>query len=698
MSVKPGEPTPEILSRPLTEKGEIALWAFVDRIPFPNGMEDREGTLKADLLPDESTLAPVGGQTFTFDHREFKWGVVRLTDGYFCMLGDFATDGKALDYAAGYVTCVLESDKARKVTLKLGSDDSFKVYLNGKFKGSGLYERGVGSSNELDPVELSLAKGRNRLLIRIDNYRYDTGIYCQLLGPDGEPASGIQTSVELLPQTRVLEFADSFHYRYSYVRTPTPPEEPGSDFFGARLQRTMALLESSNPSRRNRVKILFYGQSTVAGDWIYIIIRDLRARYPYALIEVENLAIGGHEAPVLVRCAAQDVYPFYPDLVVFNDYGGMASGDLERMLYNIRKFTTAEILVFPHHLCLSTDPRVDYDSASFKFLAQKYDCEFANIREEWGRFLERYQLQRSDLLADAVHRNAHGSLLLAALLLRHFKPNTLAPGGWCNQVRDYEARRFFEEAQDEIQFSGASWRVTGGVAGSTRAEVKEALKRGEVVWPNGGASGVIGAAGGDCLKLAFDGNRIDVVVPSDVKGKLGTAKVLIDGKAPSSFPGVHVATRTSVDFIKSRPAIKRVTLGANAIPETWTFRITEVGETSDRFSYELVGSVTGPDGRGTSEEPFVSKSGRIRLLPGDLVPFYRPGPRKDGMVGFEVTWDVKALCQDVWRPEPAADPALENVCVLAQGLPNTLHTLELVLNGDGAIAVKAVRVYSPPLR
>ncbi|MEI6072184.1 MAG: hypothetical protein WCS31_10360 [Verrucomicrobiae bacterium] len=692
-------PVPETVSRPLTDKGEIALWVFVDKIPLPNGMDDREGTLQADLLPDEASLAPAAGQAFKFNHREFQWGAVSLVDGFFGMVGDVATGGKALDDSAGYLYCSLASPAAYKLTLRIGSDDSFKVYLNGKLSGSGLRERGVGPNWETDTVELDVKKGANRLLIRIDNYRFDTGVYCQLLDATGRPASGLQVSVELLPAATVWNYTDSFDYHYSYVRTPTPPEEPRSELFGARLQRTMALLETSVPSKRNKVKILFYGQSTVAGDWVHIIVRTLRERYPNAVIEVENRAIGGHEAPVLARCAAQDLYPYYPDLVVFNVYGGMGTGELERIFYNIRKYTTAEILTFPHHLCLSTDPGRDAESANFKLMAQKYDCEFANIREEWGRFLETHHLKRSDLLADGIHRNARGDLLLATLLLRHFKFNTLDRGGWCNQIHDYEARCFFEESQDEIAFAGASWSVSGGVAGATAEEAKEAMKAGEIIWQKCArqGSGVVGSAAGDRLTLEFHGNRIDVVLPPDAAGKLGTAKVLIDGKAPSSFPGVHVATRPSLDFVKSRPAIKRITLGANAIPESWVFRVTAVGETTDRFSYELIGRVTGPDGKGDSEKPFVSTSGRIRLLPGDLSPFYGKRPRTDAMIGFEVKWEVNALCQDVWRPEPTSDPSLENSSVLAQGLPNGRHTLELKLNGDGPVPLKLIRSYSPQL-
>lgn len=661
--------TPETITRPLTDKGEITLWVFVDKIPFPNGMDDREGTLKNDLLPDEASLAPVGGQVFTFAHREFKWGIVNLVDGYFNMIGDSPQGGNALDYSAGYAYCVLYVPTARKVSLIIGSDDSLKVYLNGKCAGSCFRERGVGSRCPMDTVELDLRQGDNPLLVRIDNYRFYTGMYCKLVGPTKD----IKVSVEHDKSAAVWDFPDTLDYHYSYVRMPPLLEEPDESLFGARIQRTMSLLESSTPSHRNKVKILFYGQSIVAGNWDGIIEKHLRERYPHALIEFKNLAIGGHTAPTLVRCAAQDIYPYYPDLIVFHVYNGMLTGELERIFYNIRKHTTAEILTFPHHLCVMSDQKLkDEESQYYKYLAQKYNCEFVNVRQEWGRFMERYQLQRSDLLGDGIHPNAMGSKLLGEMIFKHFKFNPLFNGGWFDQVRTYEARRFFEEPQDEIQFIGGGWKNIG--------------------------TGIAGKQAGERMKLEFQGNRVDIVVPPGFKGKLGSAKVLIDGKSPSSFPGVFAATRPSLDIIDSRPAIKRVTLGENAIAEDWTFRLTEVSQDCRTFSYEVIGSVTGHDGTGNNREPFVSKSGRIRLVPMDLAPFYNKQVKTDDMIGFEIKWSVVALCLDTWKPEASEDPSVENSSLLAQGLPNTRHTLEIVLNGDGDIALKEIRAYSPPLR
>ena len=73
----------ETNTRDLTATGGIPLWVFVDKVPFPNGMENVKQTLKEDILPNEAALAPVGGTSLKFDHREFQWRVVSLVDGYF---------------------------------------------------------------------------------------------------------------------------------------------------------------------------------------------------------------------------------------------------------------------------------------------------------------------------------------------------------------------------------------------------------------------------------------------------------------------------------------------------------------------------------------------------------------------------------------------------------------------------------------
>ena len=115
--------------------------------------------------------------------------------------------------------------------------------------------------------------------------------------------------------------------------------------------------------------------------------------------------------------------------------------------------------------------------------------------------------------------------------------------------------------------------------------------------------------------------------------------------------------------------------------------------------YEVIGSKTGPDGEGDHLKWFVSNSGRVVIEPRMWMVCwavkYRKKPLPDH---FEVHWEVKPLFKDVFQAPQPEDPAKESVVTLAQGLKNGPHTLRLIPMGDQSVAVKAFRVYRPPLR
>ena len=83
----------------------------------------------------------------------------------------------------------------------------------------------------------------------------------------------------------------------------------------------------------------------LAGDWDRAkqVADDLRRRFPHANLVVENRAIGGFASQLLVKTAETDLYPFYPDLVVFHVYGSHI--EYENIIRRIRERTTAEILM-----------------------------------------------------------------------------------------------------------------------------------------------------------------------------------------------------------------------------------------------------------------------------------------------------------------------------------------------------------------
>jgi len=204
---------------------------------------------------------------------------------------------------------------------------------------------------------------------------------------------------------------------------------------------------------------------------------------------------------------------------------------------------------------------------------------------------------------------------------------------------------------------------------------------------------------GDKLTLEFDGNRIDALASPG--GERGTSRVLIDRKKPSEFPELYYHARPSGTANIGWSAIERIGREGEApaepmlLLEQWTLTCTGFNDKADDFRFTLVGSKTGPDGSGASKQRFVSTSSRVVIEPEDWVFEYdRAVSKKPTPDGFQVRWQVKPLFTDTFEPPEVKDPTREYSTLLAQGLPNARHKLELI----GKAAIQALRVHKPPHR
>lgn len=446
-----------------------------------------------------------------------------------------------------------------------------------------------------------------------------------------------------------------------------PPERP--EELGAHIQRTMTLLATSTPEHRHRVRILFYGQSVSRNPWWQDVAQFLRDSFPHADLEIENRAIGGYGGPMLINTAEYDLYPFYPDLLIFHVWGGVDSGEQEELIRRVRQRTTAEILLWTSNLRWPkdvppdgdpNDPRVlavDAQDAAISELyfrlAAEHGLEVADVRGGMQRYLAEHDLVVKDTLRDTVHPNELGNFLIASFVKPHLRYNPNFPvDPWQGAV---------------TQVPIDDPRVTRGEDGS--------------------------------LTLAFEGNRIDVLAAHTDEQHPGSARVLIDGRAPSSFPELYYHARPSPTPVMGRPAITRIDHETPLVVETWTARILECDPEQDVLRYEVEGSVTGPDGRGDHHERFVSDSGRVVIEPGMfMVNWSLRYSGKTMPEGYEITWQTLPLFVDTWQAPVTTDPAAEYCTTLALGLSNTEHTVTLVPNGDGPLPVAAFRVYRPPLR
>ncbi len=427
---------------------------------------------------------------------------------------------------------------------------------------------------------------------------------------------------------------------------------------GKGIQRTMNLLASSTPDHRNTVKVLFYGQSITEQNWWKQVAEDLQARFPNANLVIENRAIGGHSSQLLVKTAEADLFPFYPDLVIFHVYGSHI--DYESIIRGIRERTTAEILIQNDHVTKVADLAEETDSSKLspknwdafmnhQFLpetARKYNTGFVDQRAAWKRYLTDNHLAPSDLLRDSVHLNDHGCFVMAEIVKAYLRVNpAVDDGGSQKWIRTYEGT--------------------------------------DLRWAD------------DRLVLEFEGNRIDAIAPvNPVKGE--SLEVWIDGRRPSEIASLRAFTRVSAFPRSNWPNLLRVQSGAPLETEGWTLTLTEVSDDLKTVKFKLRGLKTGEDGGGISAEKFVSNSKQIVIEPGDWnLEYCRRVFNRTLEPGYEITWQVVPEFHDIFNPAPNNDSATENAVVLVQGLTNGKHRLEL--RGNSGAKLLALKVYQPPL-
>lgn len=456
-------------------------------------------------------------------------------------------------------------------------------------------------------------------------------------------------------------FATDVKALVDFIRTTSasafPPSKTLGDVssYGRNIQRTMRLLATSTPEHRNTVRVLFYGQSITEQGWWKIVADDLRARFPNANLIIENRALGGYSAQLLVKTAETDLYAFQPDLLIFYVYG--AHDKYEDIIRRTRERTCAEILQQDDHITKPEQLTEDLSPVPITagkwdqfmnynwlpMLAKKYGTEFCDQRALWKRYLTDYQLAPKDLLKDGVHLNPHGEYVMAEFVKAYLR---------------YDPKLGSSPAEEWVKTMDASWH--------------EGL-----------------------LHLEFEGNRIDAICsPGGVP-----AEVRIDGKKPSEFPELYGFTRALAKPGSKWPPIAPIGSEKPLLPEDWTMQV-QVDPTNEKaYTFSLAGSKTGADGEGRSDRRFVSNSGRIVIEPEAWgVPFALGvlGGQKPVAAKFTVQWSVVPHFVDRLVQPEKVDPTVETTITLAQGLANTKHTLDLSM-GSGRASITGLRIYRPPL-
>ncbi len=412
------------------------------------------------------------------------------------------------------------------------------------------------------------------------------------------------------------------------------------------IQRTMARIADSTPEKPATVRFEFYGQSITAQPWTKLVQEDLTKRFPSVKFVFHNPAIGGFTSPALIRTAEHDLYPWYPDILVFHVYG--PTDKYEEIIRNTRARTTAEIVIWTSHLSaketLDKKPDEDKRILELRAIAKKYDCTLIDARKKWIEYIKEKKLEPPALLRDGVHLNDDGIKLLASFIAPEF---VRAP---------------------ELSTTPQAGTVTE-IPVDSPAVTKEA---------------------DGSLTLTFTGNR--VVAISGSKGS-GAAELVFDGGNPADRPELWTVSRPSAGPQIWMPAIKNVSFEKTPVAEDWVFTcLPDSTPDAKQVHFKVVGSVTGEDGEGTNEAKFVSKSGRVVIDPADWrdhLMWCLKYKKIELPAGFQVKWKTYPLFTAKYEPQPAGTETM-----LVQNCANGEH--KLTLKGPAAkLGITAFRVYAP---
>jgi hypothetical protein len=438
-----------------------------------------------------------------------------------------------------------------------------------------------------------------------------------------------------------------------------------------KIARSLEIIRTSTPANHKILKVLFYGQSITRSGWDEAVIEHWHQRYPNTVFVVQNRALGGFASPALLRTTEQDIAAFYPDLIIFHVYGDHRA--YEKIIRLFRSRTAADVIVQTDHgeqlpdapcpeglrLTLHRPPgcrgllwlrqRNWYDEMSYHIiprLAKRYGLAVEPQRLWWSDYLLQTHVHPEALLADDIHPNEKGNELIAAFLDRYFD----------NLVDTWNG----QQEHSVVSIPVRSLEDTDGHG-----------------------------------TFSFEGSRVELIATRRVAV---WPTITVDGHDPKDMDGCYLATRaSSIGTVPDWPAVRRIFLTHDHVAQDWTATMTQISPDQKSFAFTVEASKTGNEGSGNSSHDFVSRSGILGIEKQDWmlaraydlkhIPLRTP---------FHVYWSVVNICDGVPEEVDRGDGTKQYRYVLAAGLANERHSLNITSDADNLGVVSEFRAYRPP--
>ncbi len=187
----------------LRTNGSIPVWLVSG--PFPNeGATKDHGANCSGYLVDylvsaggETNVLPAEGDEVQYETLQNNWiREISNNDGVLSFIQIFNLDQQTPGVAYAYSALI--SETAQNVILKIRSDDGVRVWLNSQLVHD--HHVGRGLEDEEDSVPVRLKKGRNSLLVKVDQGDGGWGLHLRVCNDKDVAANGVRNQVDLLKQ------------------------------------------------------------------------------------------------------------------------------------------------------------------------------------------------------------------------------------------------------------------------------------------------------------------------------------------------------------------------------------------------------------------------------------------------------------------------------------------------------------------
>ena len=174
------------------DEGFIRTWLVLAPLPYDAAQKGTKALAK-EQVPGEGKLRPKEGDKVKVGDKALTWKKHK-SNSYLLDLNDFL--GAETEYSVAYAVCYLVTgDKLDNLTLKTGSDDQAKVYINGKEVFKNEQVRPADKDQDSTP-NVALDKGVNTIVFKIVNERLAWKGCLRFTDKDGKPIKNVEVRLK----------------------------------------------------------------------------------------------------------------------------------------------------------------------------------------------------------------------------------------------------------------------------------------------------------------------------------------------------------------------------------------------------------------------------------------------------------------------------------------------------------------------